>query len=481
MSITFKGLFFDKKIIKEYVIYISSVFIILNSVILFDYYQIIKQYSINMSSTISRSTQEMGILNLQYICNIAECDKIKSSLYGFDGVTYVTDKRGIIKPSNTDMCTDNVVFESNEFKITTDASIIFFEPRNQITIEIQNEVILESFLLSFFTINFFIMLIFTVLFYSNKYNHKKKQLLMIMGTEGNLREQNMRILTENVHHELNTPVAIIRGTLRNYEIKMLESMTKDGKKCTGCVNTSLDFHTLYYSISQIEIILQRMSNFKQIKYSNGNKTLIDIIRYSANSMNIYKRSNFVVDIDDDFLNYNLLGELDNGDLLNIISNHLRNSLEANSTKILISCKYIEDKKKENRGKLHIFITDNGVGIRDRKTGLPLNKNQLNDVFKPYYSTKDNDGNAKAAVTDKKGIDKLIVIISSWFKDNEDSNEEVRGVGLYLNKQMLLDKSGDLKLRETSSKGTVFEIVVNAKKTETAISQELLFEKILNTD
>ena len=66
---------------------------------------------------------------------------------------------------------------------------------------------------------------------------------------------------------------------------------------------------------------------------------------------------------------------------------------------------------------------------------------------------------------------------SFFETNEE-NSEIRGVGLFLNKQMLLESGGDLKLRETSDKGTVFEIIVNAKESDTLITQKKLLKELL---
>ena len=233
--------------------------------------------------------------------------------------------------------------------------------------------------------------------------------------------------------------------------------------CNNCLHQQhFDFGLIYSSIEQIDTVLQRMSNFKNLKYSNGNKTLMDIINYSANSMSIYKASNFKIKIDQSFKNFKLkhgVNDLKNGDLLNIISNHCRNSLEASASKIRIQCKFDNDAEK-----LHIFIIDNGTGLRDPNTGLALEPSKYNDIFRDYYTSKNDLGESIINDSDGWFNDKLLKIKTLFnFKTKNARNKNARGVGLYLNKELLRENHGDLKLRETSSSGTVFEIIIPVEK------------------
>jgi signal transduction histidine kinase len=238
---------------------------------------------------------------------------------------------------------------------------------------------------------------------------------------------------------------------------------------------------IYSSIDQIDTVLQRMSNFKNLKYSNGNKTILDILNYSANSMNIYKAAYFEIIIDEKFVNWSLKhGEnyLKNEDLLNVVSNHLRNSIEASATKINLQMKITNNKKSTL---MHIFITDNGTGIRDPDTGLLLAPSKYNNIFKDYYSSKNKNGKSKIRNSQGFILDTIFILstkikkilqkcklIKSDKLSNEIIEDNVRGVGLYLNKELLRDNHGDLRLRETSENGTVFEIIVPVVKAKNRI-------------
>lgn len=473
---------FDIKTVKQYLIQIFFMGVMLNIVLCYSFLQIADQYATNSSTLIQRTISEYGDLNFDYICKITNCISIKSELSGYNNYTYVKNEFGqLVKTKG--YVGSLLMFNSSQYQVTDNFNIVYKEPIYKIVLESDTSEMVLKTVKTYIIINILFVLIYSFLYFNSKYKEKKRHLLEIMGTEGSLREKNMKILTENVHHELNTPVAIIQGTIRKLEIELLNGRRAEMEcpkaiqgACKTYNTTDFDFQQIYSSIDSVNTVLRRMSNFKQIKYSNGNKTVNDICRYSANSMNIYKKSNFNIEMNENLNNYNLKGDLTNGDLLNIISNHLRNSLEANSTKIIIDCAFKPNRKDESVGKLHIFIIDNGTGIRDGKTGLPLAKGKLDDVFKPYYSTKDNSGNFKIE-NEANLLNRFMIKLRSIFEESHD-NYEIRGVGLFLNKQMLIESGGELVLRETSDKGTVFEIIVNAKETDTLISQKKLLKELL---
>lgn len=468
---------FNKSTLYDYLKHTILMLLFINVILSSNFYILGKYQTSNGIESVKKYIEYYNTINLKHLCDISNCIRISHNKH-----TYKLSDTGELIETNYNI--GSSAYNFGQYKMTKDFTLIY--NIDDITMEVNTGGLVEKAISTYVIINCLFVLVYTFLFFNYRYREKRKRLLLMMGTEGSLREQNMRILTENIHHELNTPVAIIRGTLKRLELDIITEKSKNidlvQTECKSHCNINkkimtIDFPELNYCLDQIETVLQRMSNFKQIKYSNGNKTIMDIIKYSSNSMNIYKRSNFKIDISQELINYNLFGDLSNGDLMNIISNHLRNSLEANSTRIIIGSKYYADKKNKHTGKLHIFITDNGIGVRNRLTGLPLDSKKLDDVFKPYYSTKDNNGKNKKEHINISGMKKLIVIIKSWFEVVEE-NTEIRGVGLYLNKQMLMDNGGDLLLRETSDKGTVFEIIISVKETDTIISQKILFEKIL---
>jgi sensor histidine kinase regulating citrate/malate metabolism len=128
-------------------------------------------------------------------------------------------------------------------------------------------------------------------------------------------------------------------------------------------------------------------------------------------------SNFEFSISDELKNlYVNESKLTSSDLLNIGINHVKNSLEGGASKV-----YIIFEKVENN-MLYIRIIDNGNGIPD----------ELQDkIFNPNFSTK---------------------------KDFEG----MRGNGMYLNKQIMNNAGGSIKLISSSKKGTTIRLKFQIK-------------------
>ena len=286
---------------------------------------------------------------------------------------------------------------------------------------------------------------------------KEEYLIVLSDNQSRLQDKNMSILTENIHHELNTPLAVIRHNMAKI-IEMLQSgQFKDMKlscaktndyylnclssgtcPCKCDINkcnpkfTQLRncFDQIDSSLDIILSIMDRMNTFKQIKYSNGNKTIYDILKGASESVKLTRKSNFNIEIDDSFKNYKMGVGLANRDLLSVLIILMNNSLEAHSSNIILSCKY-------DNGLMKIYITDNGHGVKDNRTGEIIKKSNYNQIYKPYYSYK-LDGDT----------------------------DRVRGVGLYLCKNVV-EKSlkGHISLIETSNSGTTFVVTTGAREFE----------------
>ena len=220
-------------------------------------------------------------------------------------------------------------------------------------------------------------------------------------------------ITENIHHELNTPLEIIDNKI--YEIENIFGNLIDLGVCKNDVVVDKmvqDFKYIKDSSEQIYNILDRMKGFKNIKYSNGNKSLYDIVQTSFDIIS-QKNSNFSTKIDVELKMYSIKHniELKNADLLNIMINHIKNSLDANSNKIHVHIVGVK------RDFLYFRIIDNGSGIP---------KEARKKIFEPNFSTK-------------------------------ITMDSIRGNGLYLNKNILTSSKGNLKLVDTGKYGTTFEI------------------------
>jgi len=456
-----------KKNIFMYIGTLFFIFIIFNFIILYGLSKINKEY-INMNKTLVEDTiSEFQEIDLMHLCKLTKCVQI-ADLKNKNYFKLISSKYGNILKKIDEESFD---LQNQKKDILSHWYIDKIDvPKYNLVILPDTKLYLNVTVETIIYLNILIFLIYTIFFIITKKIENKKKLMDHLDLSNTLQEKNMKILTENIHHELNTPVAIISGTLDQYKIEskkvcsegacpliknkklLKEDILFTAKTCfdKNIERTTLDFETIEYSLDQINDVLYRMNGFKQIRYSNGNKSVDDIISYSLNSMGVYKQNNFTYIKSEIFKNYSLTGKFSNGDFLNIFSNFLRNSLEAKSTYIKIEGYY-----KKNY--LNIFIIDNGEGIYD-KNGKHISPKNYFKLFEPYYSTKDADGNR---LVETKSLYKKLLSFFNIFQINNNTSDTIRGVGLYLNKELTMSKGGNIKLKETSSKGTVFQLIVPA--------------------
>lgn len=239
-----------------------------------------------------------------------------------------------------------------------------------------------------------------IIFYVIWLSEYKKNLLQYNNLEALLTNRSMTLITENVHHELNTPIEVITNKI--HKIKHLIN-NKD---------LNSDFEFIEISLEQISTVLDKMKNFKSLKYSNGNKTLYDIIDGGFKILSI-SNPDFFYYINLDLKKYQIKNhKLKNVDFLNILINHFKNSLEANASEIVVDYR-LETKL------IKILIKDDGNGI---------DKNIQKNLFKPNTSSKGKN----------------------------------RGNGMFINKLIIRQTGGDIKIVSTSKKGTIIEISIPYK-------------------
>jgi len=444
---------FNFKFFKHLFVGIFIINILLNGILFGSFYKIAEIFTTNHLTIINNIIKHEGSISIENMCYITNCLSIT-----------IDNKR-----VNSDVLINTSDLSYTDFQVNYTEYYKFKIP--SLGIEIMSDIsdIWSFFIHRLIYISIIVNIFFVIGFIIFHYSRFKNSLLNVLNTSEVIRDKNMKILTENIHHELNTPVAIIHGNVKHLEeeyyklydlLEQLENEYTLNIDLEHLKSIPVEFNHIFANIDQITTVLKRMSNFKELKYSNGNKTLQDIFEYGSNAMLVYKKSNFKVQLDPDLVKYGLAGPLTNGDLLNIINNHFRNSIEAKANLIIIQTKFIPETKKT--GMLKIFIIDNGSGLRDRNTGLLLSKSKYQDIFLPYYSSKNENGESK--INNYTGFKKFMVQLINILKiidffEYEYQGKEIRGVGLYLNQQLLKSNGGDLKLRETSEKGTVFEIQV----------------------
>ena len=273
-----------------------------------------------------------------------------------------------------------------------------------------------------------------------KFEEKKKYFIKQANLESLATQNSMQILTENIHHELNTPLIILERSCEklkkisicNFSDEYLKEVIYDEKeffkrmKEKGInkieifgVEKDLDYLKEIYELSEVSLeqiknVLNNMAEFKHLKYSNGNKNLYELIIGANKIIKVIMNHDYQLIVDERFKNLILDHStgMKNADFVNILLNHLKNSIEADSTIIEIKIKNISNKFTE------FFIKDNGIGIP---------KNIRKTLFCPNMSSKDNSNSIG-----------------------------IRGNGMFINRTLLQYYKGDIKLYYTKEKeGTIF--------------------------
>jgi signal transduction histidine kinase len=269
---------------------------------------------------------------------------------------------------------------------------------------------------------------------------QKENIIKTAGNEAMLANKSMIDITENIHHELNTPLEVIDNKIEKIH-NQLSAFLLEEYKVTQDIKTippdrvkrnrrlaklNEDFDFIKTSSEQIYAVLEKMKGFKHLRYSNGNKSFGDIVKGSFKIINI-SNSNFEYKIDDYLYSYRVGKDIKNAEVLSIMLNHIKNSLEATASKIHILFSNFEEDH------IYLRIVDNGTGMPGKIK---------NNLFKANFSSKNSDSG-------------------------------IRGNGMYLNKHILKNVGGDVYLISTSNKGTTLELKIPAIK----CSQTILDNKL----
>ena len=219
----------------------------------------------------------------------------------------------------------------------------------------------------------------------------------------------------NITHEVKTPLLVISSILEEIKLDIEESY---GVELNSVLKSTLDMGD--DAVSQIYESLRALDMYKRIELSNGNKNIY-MLAESALTMlgRIEVNKITTINIDERFKLYSVYHDdgMTNGFFLNILMNHIKNSLEAGSS--IISLELHGFSKK---GLMEIDIIDNGMGVPPDIVG---------SIFDLNVTTKNKTGTTG------------------------------RGSGMYYNKTILsLEYGGDIQLVKTRvNKGAVFRVCV----------------------
>lgn len=390
-----------------------------------------KSYASYVTSQMKYNVYEYNEVDIEQLCRISNCAYVIK-----DGKTFISQKNekgGLwIARDKETVHTIQKLFDNYHISNTFD--IIIYVDCAQAYFALNLSTFYSELKLTYiFTFSLILLISISFLYFS--YNREQKDhILQTIGSEAILANQSMVMITENVHHELNTPLEVIDNkiekihrTITDYLIGLielqkdtiLESNAKFIALNRSLVNMEQDFNFIKISSEQIYSVLDKMKGFKHLRYSNGNKTLYDICEGALKIINI-SNSGFSYKIDSNLKDYRIKHNgdktLKNVDLLNVILNHLKNSLEAKASMIELKM-YTH---KDDILKLH--IVDNGNGIP---------KEAVNKVFLPNFSTK-------------------------------KELKAIRGNGMYLNKFIMEACDGGISIVDSSSNGTIIELKILSK-------------------
>ena len=379
--------------------------------------------------TFSAFNTHVGYINKQQTQNIYEYDELdKEQLCRVAECTYVIDNKfKLYKMNNNILKTYTNKINFDVFKFSNIYIIDYKDEYHFATFEPQSKsyYILDTtnftsqaLILAEVIIPLMILTYMSALMISLR---KEKNMIMtsMAGEEALLQNKSMILITENIHHELNTPLEVLDNSIEkihNKVLEYLEDRSSNRQIDQDLINLNEDFLQIKASSQLIYSVLEKMKGFKHLRYSNGNKSIYDIVK-GAFTMVRVSTQDFMCFIDDKLKDYKLCGTLKNEDLLSILINHIKNSIEANATAVHI----ILDRTTSD--KVFIRILDDGNGIP---------KHAIENIFKPNFSTK-------------RGIN------------------TTRGNGMYLNKHVLENSGGSVKVVETSNIGTTIELSIKSKK------------------
>lgn len=391
-----------------------------------------------METTVKSNIAEYEEVDREHLCNILGCTTVFDFEHNKKFIMYENTRRLAKTTFNTPNIIElwrNVVFVDNNIAI-------YLKEANSYFI-LSNSDLSTKLLIILMTVIPISLAIFIYPLFISIRNEKENAIRQNAGNEALLANKSMIMITENIHHELNTPLEIIDNkiekihkviddyligeynffqkygssidtdTMTREDWEKIEKREIDAK----LIKLTPDFEFIRTSSEQIYNILEKMKGFKHMRYSNGNKTIYDVFEGAFKIISI-SNSNYEHKTEERLKAFSIeSANFRNADLLGMAINNIKNSIEANASKVLIVFGGFKN------GLLKVRIIDNGGGIPEAAK---------KHIFDPNFSTKSNDNS-------------------------------IRGNGMYLNKQIIKQGGGDTTVIETSKVGTTIELIIPTKE------------------
>jgi len=393
-----------KKLIKLIGPFIVS--IILTVVIVYTFYiYFCIQYAVNMEHSLKiKLNKNDGIFS---ICVESKCYEIYDGkrIYAFDKL-----KKEKINDANPNYISQGpILFTYKDILFKNNLSVLIplyvNETYNTIYFITDISKFIPSFVLLYFLLIIFFNIPLSIIFHLLIKYKKELNYVELSKNKSFLQFDNLMFYIENLNHEVKSPLFVLARKL-----KELSNRTEKNEK------NEKNFEIMFNSIEQIDAVMQRTSEVKHINTESEDKTIFDVIESTIATIKILRSDNINSDtniilkqyyLDQDYMN--------NGMFLNILTNQIKNSIEAYAD--LITTDFVNIKNN----KLTFTITDNGNGIAKEHRSL---------IFKKGFTTK-------------------------------NTNDKNRGSGLSINKFILESANGSIKLNNIK-KGAQFEISVMVK-------------------
>ncbi len=212
------------------------------------------------------------------------------------------------------------------------------------------------------------------------------------------REQAWREMAKQVAHEIKNPLTPMRLSIQNFQRKFDINDQDISQK------TDEFSKTLIQQIDTMSTIAEAFSNFaKMPEQKNERLNVVEVIRLALdifNDENIFFKAS----------NEKIFVTFDRTQLIRVITNLVKNSIQANATKIKVSV-------NEHKNLVNIIVADNGIGI---------DLENKSKIFEPKFTTK-NSG---------------------------------MGLGLGMVKNIIKAYNGEISFTSEKNKGTTFTITLS---------------------
>ena len=331
---------------------------------------------------------------------------------------YITDCDSVyIKNINT-MLTINKedIYKYDKKVIDSPPNFIYKNLDLYIPIENDNEIyyvnvsnIIYPIVANAFIIYLTMILGSTLFIYKILNDERFSYMFSIHGKETSLQHNILYAIATNINHEVTSPLLTLKSISSDIQYEL--DITDFGKK-EELIHFKKDTYDMLKvaddSIDQIYDILSELSEYNNIQFSNGDRNVRMLCESAVKMINRTSTKKFgTICIDPELEKYSVYHDngMTNGFFLSVVLNHIKNSLEANSSTLCILLHNVDHEY------LYLHITDNGNGV------APSVKETL---FELDVST-----------------------------NNELDGSKKRGAGLYINRLLLSIKyDGDVKLIES---------------------------------